>query len=258
MEREKLESLLIDYIDNLLSPADRQAVEQKLKNNPEARELYEQLREVMESIDRSVLREPSPMLRQKFEAMLEREMASPGGTAKSVTLNPGWYKVAAAITLLVTGVGLGIWIGRDRQYDEELVALRKEMQTTKMLMLELIENNQSASQRLRGVNVALSIKNADKEVVDALLKTMNEDPNTNVRLAALEALSNYHHEPAVRKALIAALGTQKDPVVQIALIQLMVRIRESSVINTLKRITTDSSAIQAVKDEAYSGILKLS
>ena len=87
---------------------------------------------------------------------------------------------------------------------------------------------------------------------------MNEDPNTNVRLAALDALSKFHQQEYVRTALINSLAKQKDPVVQISLIRLMVEMKEKSVIKELNRITKDKEMIKAVKDEAYSGLLKLS
>jgi HEAT repeat protein len=95
-------------------------------------------------------------------------------------------------------------------------------------------------------------------VVTALVRTMNEDPNTNVRMAALDALSKFYEEPAVRKALIRSLEKQKDPIVQIALIQLLVRMKEKGVVNDLKRIVDDNEVLTPVKDEAYTGILKLS
>jgi hypothetical protein len=62
----------------------------------------------------------------------------------------------------------------------------------------------------------------------------------------------------VRSALIRSLGTQKDPVVQIALIQLLVKMKEKGVVNELERIINDSTTITPVKDEAHSGILRLS
>jgi hypothetical protein len=58
--------------------------------------------------------------------------------------------------------------------------------------------------------------------------------------------------------LISALSYQKDPVVQIALIQLLVDLKEQSVVDDLKKIVDDEGTMEAVKDEAYSGILKLS
>jgi hypothetical protein len=87
---------------------------------------------------------------------------------------------------------------------------------------------------------------------------MNEDPNTNVRLAALDALSKFYDEPIVRKALIEGLSIQKDPVVQIALIQLMVKIKEKGIVTDLQKIVDDEKTMEAVKDEAYTGLLELS
>jgi hypothetical protein len=79
-----------------------------------------------------------------------------------------------------------------------------------------------------------------------------------VRMAALDALSKFHEEPNVRKELVHSLSVQKDPVVQIALIQLLVTIKEKSVVRDLERMTKDKNMMKAVKDEAYSGIMKLS
>jgi HEAT repeat protein len=109
-----------------------------------------------------------------------------------------------------------------------------------------------------GVSVAYELEKADDEIVKVLVKTMNEDTNTNVRLAAMEALSKFGHEAQVRNALIRSLTEQKDPVVQIALIQLLVKMKEKGVVKQLEQMTKDASTMKAVKDEAYTGILKLS
>jgi HEAT repeat protein len=104
----------------------------------------------------------------------------------------------------------------------------------------------------------MEMEKPDDEIVKALVKTMNEDGNTNVRLAALDALSHFQNDPQVRRALVSALAKQKDPVVQIALIQLMVKLKEKGAVEDLKKIADDDKSIDAVKDEAYSGLLKLS
>jgi hypothetical protein len=79
-----------------------------------------------------------------------------------------------------------------------------------------------------------------------------------VRLTALEALSKFKNEPKVRQALIDAVSTQTDPVIQIALIQLMVEMKEKSIVKDLHRIIDDEQTMKAVKDEAHAGIFKLS
>src|SRR5690606_30634415 len=121
-----------------------------------------------------------------------------------------------------------------------------------------LNNEQSASRRIQGVNVAMELTSADDEIVQALMHTMLTDRSTNVRLAALDALSRFQHDPGVRKGLITALTKQTDPMVQIRLIQLMVQMKEKEVVNDLQQIVDDSQTMKAVRDEAYNGILKLS
>jgi HEAT repeat protein len=166
------------------------------------------------------------------------------------------------VALLVIGGGIGFFISK--QNDKRLEEIAQQMKENQLLMeqtremMAMMTNDQSASQRIQGVNVAMQLEKPADEIVKALVKTMNEDPSSNVRLAALDALSKFIAEEGVRKELIGSLSKQKDPVVQIALIQLMVKMKEKGVVNDLKRIVDDAKTMQAVKDEAYSGILRLS
>lgn len=257
MEKEKLETLLIDYIDGKLTEAERHAVDQELIGNEEAYRMYEQLKEVIHAMQTSARIEPSAKLKLGFDQLLREEMKQ-AKKDKIVFFQPAFYRVAAALALLILGGGIGFWISKQNDQRQEIAKIKEEMEATKLMMMSLIDNKQSASQRIQGVNVALTIENADDEVVKALAKRMNEDPNTNVRLAALDALSKFHQEPLVRRILIDALSNQKDPMVQIALIQLMVKMKEKGVVNDLKRIVDDAGTMKVVKDEAYSGIMKLS
>jgi hypothetical protein len=257
MEREKLESLLIDYIDGKLNEADKKMVEQELINNSETYALYEQLREVVNAMDRVASIEPNPRSRKVFDQLIHDEIRMQK-SARVITIQPAVYRVAAAIALLImAGVG-GFWVAKNQIQQNELAEIKKEMEATKQMMMSMMSNDQSASQRMTGVSVAYQFAKADDEIVSVLVKTMNEDANTNVRLAALEALGKFQTEPAVRKALIQSLSTQKDPMVQIALIQLLVEMKEKGVLKDLERMTKDKTMMKAVKDEAYSGILKLS
>jgi HEAT repeat protein len=261
MEKEKLESLLIDYIDNKLNTVDRQAVEQELVRNPAAYKLYEELKEVIHVMDRSARLEPSLKLKNNFENILKAEIAGNRQT-KTIFFQPVFYRVAAAVALLIIGGGIGFFISK--QNDKRLDEMAKQMKENQLLMeqtremMAMMTNDQSASQRMQGVNVAMQLEKPADEIVKALVKTMNEDPSSNVRLAALDALSKFIGEEGVRKELISSLSKQKDPVVQIALIQLMVKMKEKGVVNDLRRIVDDAKTMQAVKDEAYSGILRLS
>ena len=264
MEKEKLESLLIDYIDNNLNAVDRHIVEQELLHNAETRKLYLELKEVIQVMEQSSALETPPGLKVKFDEILKAELGALP-KAKTVFFRPAFYRVAAAVALMILSGAIGFWISKNSENQKKLTEIEKEMELTrkqladtKALMLGMLENEQSASQRIKGVNVALEFSNADDEIVKALLHAMHTDPNTNVRLAALAALAKFQQDPGVRKGLVQALSKQKDPMVQITLIQLLVEMKEKEVVKDLQQIVDDAGTMKAVKDEAYSGILKLS
>jgi len=252
MERERLEGLLIDFIDGRLTESERKEVKELLSTDTSVMVLYEQLKQVTTAMDRSAEIDPTARLYRGFHQMLKEEEGKIKG--RQIFFTPVIFRAAAAIVLVAAGVAIGLYINQFNAQQREIAELKQ----FKEQMLAMMGDQTSASQRMKGVNVALSYERADDEVVNVLVKTLNEDKNTNVRLAALDALSKFHQEAGVRKALIASLSKQDDPIVQIALIQLMVKMKEKGVLQDLNRIMEDNNSIKPVKDEAYSGILKLS
>lgn len=257
MEREKLESMLIDYIDGNLAEPDKKLIEDELEKNSELKTLYNQLQEVMIKMDNTPDLTPSEALKKSFEHFLSQESGRKP-EAKLVTMVPMFYRIAVGIILLMVVGVTTYWIRKDMQNQAMINEMKKTLEENKRVMMALIDNEFSPSQRMQGVSVAYEMKKPDDEIMRVLVKTLNTDPNTNVRLAALDALGKFSSEDDVRRSLIESLSTQKDPVVQIALIQLMVSMKERSVVEQLEKITKDSKTMKAVKDEAYSGIFKLS
>ena len=265
MDKERLEGLLIDYIDNTLNDADRRIVEDELSANPEARKLYHEFQAVIRAIEQSPAPEPTERLATNFKDFVNKAASNNQAKGNTIHFSPSFYRIAAAIALLIISGFLAFWISKNNERQKELADIRKEMDDTRQellatrkMMFGLLNNEQSASRRIQGVNVAMELPRADDEIVEVLMHTMLNDPNTNVRLAALDALSGFQDDPGVRRGLITALTKQTDPMVQIRLIQLMVQMKEKEVVNDLQEIIDDSETMKAVKDEAYNGILKLS
>ena len=258
MEKERLESMIIDLLDGNLSKQDVQLIEQEIKSNPEVALIFNQTKRLFEVISRSAAVEPSQSMKKKFDLELQSAIAGQRKEAKVVAMGFQLaYRIAAGVVLVLASGALFYWINRSIEQEHQLAKLQKEMQETKSVMMAML-GNQSAGQRIQGTNVALKIEKADDEIVNALVKTMDSDPNTNVRLAALDALSKFHEQPHVRAAMVKSLATQTDAAVQIALIRLLVEMKEKQTLKELRRISTDDTVIQAVQDEAHAGILKLS
>jgi hypothetical protein len=263
MERERLEGMLIDFIDGRLTEPERKEVKELLNSDPEVMVLYEQLKQVTTVMDRSSEINPSNKLYKGFQQMLKEEVARESAPQqRQVFFTPNVLRAAAAVLLVMTGVTIGYYVNQYNVQQHRLAEIEKENLELRTDMLAKMGDQSSASQRMKGVNVALTYsegeRNLDAELVNTLVTMLNEDKNTNVRLAALDALIKFQEEPTVRTALISSLSTQNDPIVQITLIQLMVKMKEKGVLKDLNKIIEDSSVMKPVRDEAYSGILKLS
>jgi hypothetical protein len=137
------------------------------------------------------------------------------------------------------------------------VAMRSDRVYPKGILLSKLSNQVSAGERYAAASSIAQLKDIDYNVLHALLKTMNSDPNTNVRLAALGALSRFSYESFVKEQLIRSLANQKDPIVQISLIELLTEMRERNIVRELEKLTEDYQTDEEVKAQAYTSLLKL-
>lgn len=109
-----------------------------------------------------------------------------------------------------------------------------------LVTLSLLQQ-QSASERLRGVTWSYRAEPDDVQVLSALLQTVNTDPSVDVRLAAVESLKNLGESPVVRRGLERALPKQESPLVQISLIDAIIELRDTSAVPALQSLRTSSS-----------------
>jgi HEAT repeat protein len=105
--------------------------------------------------------------------------------------------------------------------------------------------------------VSREAEKTDASVLDALLNTLNGDPSTNVRLAAVDALYIFRDQPRVREALVQLLERQKSPLVQISIIDLLVEIREQKAMDALRFLIQNERTNPSVREHAEWGIRQL-
>ncbi|MFT3934140.1 MAG: HEAT repeat domain-containing protein [Chitinophagaceae bacterium] len=145
----------------------------------------------------------------------------------------------------------------DRDLETRKSVLATTVRNKRMFTYAGFGNITSAAERINTVAAAAALQNSQNEVVNGLVDVLNKDPNTNVRLAALDALARFYRDDYTRKKLVGSLKKQKDPVVQIALIGLLTRMRESGIVTELEKMVTDENTEKTVKDCAYSSMLQL-
>jgi hypothetical protein len=138
-----------------------------------------------------------------------------------------------------------------------LALVRGELhEMREMLTLSLMQQ-QSATERLRGVSGSAQIDQPGNEIVGALLDTLMHDSNVNVRLACVDALRRFSRQDRVRKGTIQALNESAFPLVQIALIDYMVEMKDKDAVDALRRLSEDSMVNEAVRGRAAWGLQQL-
>jgi hypothetical protein len=133
--------------------------------------------------------------------------------------------LAAAALAAGVMLGSGHWPGSGggnagaRQ--TEIAGLRQEVRSLSQLVTISLLKQDSASERLRGVSFGSQSGAGDERVLGALLDTLGHDPDVNVRLAAVDALAPTVGRPLVRDQLLQEVARQPSPMVQIALIDVL-------------------------------------
>ncbi len=169
------------------------------------------------------------------------------------------YQAALALALLAVGLGGGFWLGGRRpSVSNEIQALRQEVGDMRQAAALSLLRQPSPSDRLMGVSWAGNVSQTGRPTVEALLRTLNEDPSVNVRLAAVEALYLFAGQSGVKEGLVRSLAAQRSPLIQVALIDLLVSVREKRALEALKILAADEKLEPGVRLKAESGVKELS
>jgi hypothetical protein len=212
---------------------------------------------------------PSPALRSRFEATLDefrreadihRLKPVPPFTA---WLDQWWpKKPVLQFALSMACLTFGLLVGHALTVDlrgnaMEVSRLQEEVRSTRQLVALTLLQQQSASERLKGVDFSYRIPQPEPEVLSALLQTVENDQNVNVRLAAVDALHRSSGNDMVRRGLVDALPKQQSPMVQMALIEAVTDLHEKDAAGMLQKVAEDPHANQAVRQRAEWALQQL-
>ena len=258
MEKERIIELWQEKMSGDISEQDEKLLIEFLNKNTElAEELkeMEQTWSLFEEIDRP---EPSASMDSRFEGMMaaytDNQRQNPSIIDLFIMqLSKSWQLGLGA---LVIGLLIGWWMLPSQNQKDDIKALSSEIQSMKeMMMLTLIEQPK-AHERIRAINLAADLPNADEKVINALITTLNHDENMNVRLASLESLTRYLDRAEVRHALVDALTMQDSPLLLVAMADILVQIQEKSSLETMQNLK-ESIDDEIVKEKLEQSILSL-
>ena len=230
MTCEEMPEKLVDGWSGTATSEDAAALAEHLAACAACRAEAEALERLWREIGEPPADVPSDRLRARFETMLAAAVRDERGAR---LLRPAFGaereagrtrsplpRFAALAATLAIGVLAGAELAR-RNSESEMARLAGEVASLRETVTVALLAESSPSERLRGVAYGREASAADDRVASALLDTLLEDPNVNVRLAALEALRPLASRPEGRPRLVAALAGQDSPLVQLSLVELL-------------------------------------
>jgi hypothetical protein len=217
---------------------------------------------------------PSNRMRERFSAALAAERASTDrrpasrpvrGRTWTASLWPGepLVQMAIAASLLIVGVLVGRALPAKAPAPAvaasgELAGVRSELRDMRQMLTLSLLQQQSAADRLQGVNWTARIDQPGNEIVSALLDTLLHDQNVNVRLAAVDALRRFSDRPDVRLGTKEAIGDRSLPMLQVAVIDFMIETRDPQAPALLRELAQNTSMDESVRGRARWGLERLS
>lgn len=241
--REKLAALVIE--ESELTPAMRQHMTECKGCSDE----FSDMKRMWFALAEVPTPEPSHTSAQRFDQWLAQEAKSARKPAR-VDIFAGLrtllgQRAVWQVAVVLGCVGLGFLGGEFRARQEfqqkEVARMQGEMDSMKQMLAVSMLQQQSASERLRGASMVSELRQPDSQVVEQLISTLEDDDNINVRLAAVESLGSVANNADTRKRLVEALGRQNSPTVQLALLAMLVELREKSVVPVARRIAMDEN-----------------
>lgn len=164
--------------------------------------------------------EPSAQLRPRFYRELNTAQAAK--RSSQLLLRQGILAAAC----LVLGVWLGGLFAGDRAMQGQLDELRDEVAELNAAVVQSMLAPSSASDRLSAVDTLRRLERNPRVAV-ALLDLATHDPNTTVRTAAIAALADYIDLPTIGASVERLARESKSPLVQLAVVQLLMRAGDS-------------------------------
>ncbi|MFD2718110.1 zf-HC2 domain-containing protein [Hymenobacter monticola] len=269
MNCEHIKDQLVDYLSSQLSEPEQAALTAHLAECADCRAELQATQRLWQTMGAVRVPEPSEHLRPEFYAMLagfkDEVKATPDYSLKG--LWQWWLNLEiprpilrAVYSLCLVSVGLigGYWLNNKpvtaTGEQEQLATLSAQVKQMRQVMVLSLIDNPSATERLRAVGYTKDMSAPNAKVVSALLSTLDNDPNVNVRLATLEALAPLADDPTVRLGLVHSLPKQDSPLVQSALADVMVQLQERRSVQPLRQLLEQPNLDESVKDKIEQSI----
>lgn len=265
MINEEYIDLITGHLQGTLDAEEQQELSRLLKKGEISLSDFEEMEMLYEQLEAVEVPSPGSGMKERFNSMLQAEKRKQKTSVSGILTS--WKqnllgrfelrRLAYAVGIFVAGLLIGQAYNTVKVQDNQIEKLTDEVsQMREMMMINLL-NNSSPTERLRAVNISTEIQPADNRVIEALLETLNNDSNVNVRIAAIDALLHHASNPAVRSGMVRSISSQESPVVQVALADAMLVLQEKKSVEEFRKLLEKNGLDSNVRNKLENTIVAL-
>lgn len=258
MKSDEIREKLIDYCDGKLSPAEKKCMDERFAQDSALYAEYKALAGISEKLKTiPPVDVPSEKLRSQFQIMITEEKQKDNSIRKEEPDSREYFqfkryflRFGYTAAVLAIGILFGMQLNNGLQPGDrnaEMAALRTQIADMNQLVTHSLLQQKSTSERMEIVLATLAQGQINRQLLTDLVGTLAFDPSMNVRLSALEALAPYANEELVRAGLHAALPKEDAPLVQIAMIELLVQTKDMQSVPILEKLHQNNAVDSNVR-----------
>lgn len=181
-------------------------------------------------------------LQSDFEVRLKSELHS--STNKKWSKYKYWSVAASIILILTMGYLYNSSIKQKNEVRDELVFDLSNQEANSMQLETIYELEEQ-------------YKKEDEKILNEYFKILQNNTNSNVKIAVIDGLLKYPNNQDMRMQLINALSKEKEPLVQLKLIKSLTILKEQRAKIPLQQIIDDKESFPVVKGNASASLAML-
>ena len=263
MNTDTIKILIQKFQEGTLSAKENTMFEQFIESGDIELEDLDSLNSLHQKLELETTEVPTQPMRTIFYENLEQEKAMLSSGDETMNIASNWWSNIFSqkinwgfgLALLFGGMLLGNIFNTDQS--KQINDLAHQLQETQETMMLTLLKKKSSTERLKAVHISQEMNEVSSQVINMLLKTLNKDPNVNVRLAAIEVLSSYSELSVVREGLVKSIQNQEAPMVLLTLAELMITLEDKRSIEEFQGLMDRENVPMEIKTELKERIKML-
>lgn len=216
------------------------------KSRDSCEDLFEGDDLLFKPLDSMEIPSPSTSMEESFSHKLERiNQKEIGDSNHKYLLN--YLKVAVIALVFACGWFVGS-INNHRDL-EQIQNIQQQLDNNNKLLVLALINQSSVSDRLLAANVSFSLSDVDNQIISALVKALENDPDPNVKIKCAEALAAHLKPDSINRVFGNALEFQTEPLIQLVLIDYLRSIGDAESNRIVKKFIGSDKVDEFVKSE---------